>query len=73
MSEVTDLERSILSVIIRDSHRAAAITKILLGRHIECDQNKVVQALNSLEKRNLVERFTAKSWIAKGKAEDYVE
>ncbi|MDF1540282.1 MAG: hypothetical protein P1Q69_15415 [Candidatus Thorarchaeota archaeon] len=73
MSEVTDLERSILSVIIRDSHRASAITKILLGRHIKCDQNEVVQTLNSLEKRNLVERFTAKSWIAKGKAEDYVK
>ncbi len=73
MSEVTDLERNILSVIIRDSHRASAITNILLGRHIKCNQNEVVQTLNSLEKRNLVERFTAKSWIAKGKAEDYVK
>jgi len=72
-NEVTDLERSILSTIIRDSHRASAITKILLGRHVKCDQNQVVQALNSLEKKNLAERFTVKSWIAKGKAEDYVK
>ena len=70
--EVTDLERNILSVILRDSHRASAITKILLGRQVECNQNQVIQALNSLEKRNLAERFSAKTWIAKGKAEDLV-
>ncbi|MFW9849386.1 MAG: hypothetical protein ACFFF4_09605 [Candidatus Thorarchaeota archaeon] len=71
--EVTDLERSILKVIISDSHRASAITRILQGRHIDCDQNKVVQALNSLENKDLVERFTEKTWIAKGKAQDLVE
>ncbi len=71
--EVTDLERSILKIILTDSHRASAITKILQGRHIDCDQNIVIQALNSLEGKDLVERFTSKTWITKGKAEDYVE
>jgi hypothetical protein len=71
--EVTDLERSVLKVILTDSHRPSAITRILQGRQIECDQNKVIQALNSLEGKDLVERFTPKTWIAKGKAEDYVE
>lgn len=71
--EITDLERNILSIILSDSHRASAITKILTGRQVECTQNQVIQALNSLEKKNLVERFTAKSWIAKGKAGDFVK
>lgn len=74
MSEnVTDLERKILAVIIKDSHRPASITKILQGRQITCDQNSVVQSLNALEKKGLVERFSSKTWLAKGKAEDYIE
>ena len=71
--EITDLERSILAVILKDSHRPSAITKILQGRHVDCDQNKVIQSLNSLEKKNLAERFTSKTWIAKGKAEELVD
>ena len=71
--EITELERNILKVILSDSHRPSAITRILQGRHIDCDQNRVIQALNSLEGKDLVERFTAKTWIAKGKAEDLVD
>ncbi|MGY5875340.1 MAG: hypothetical protein RTU30_06320 [Candidatus Thorarchaeota archaeon] len=73
MSEnLTELEKSILPIIIRDSHRPSAIAKILKGRGVQCDLNLVVQALNSLEKKDLVERFTAKAWLAKGKAQEYV-
>ncbi len=70
---VTELERKILAVIIKDSHRPASITRILKGRQVACDQNSVVASLNSLEKKGLVERFSAKTWIAKGKAEDYID
>ncbi len=70
--EISELERKILAVILKDSHRPAAITRILRGRHVECDQNRVVQALNRLEERGLVERFTAKTWIATSKAEQFV-
>ncbi|MFW9920145.1 MAG: hypothetical protein ACFFED_11125 [Candidatus Thorarchaeota archaeon] len=73
MSEnVTDLERKILAVIIKDSHRPASITRILQGRQVSCDQNSVVQSLNALEKKGLVERYSPKTWIAKGKAEEYI-
>lgn len=72
-SEVSTLEREILRVILKDSHRASAITKILKGRHVDCDQNQVIQSLNSLEKKGLVERFTTKTWIGHGKAGDYVD
>jgi len=71
--EVSTLQRSILSVILKDSHRPAAITRILKGRKVECDQNAVVQALNDLEKKGLVERFTTKAWIATSKAERLFE
>jgi len=71
--ELTDLERSVLSVILKDSHRPAAITRILNNRHVECDQNAVVSTLNDLEKKGLVERFTTKAWIATSKAERYSE
>ncbi len=71
--DITNLERKILAVIIKDSHRPAAITRILNKRQIDCDQNLVVQSLNALEKKGLVERFTSKTWIAKGKAQDYIE
>ncbi|MHA1654096.1 MAG: hypothetical protein ACTSVT_08880 [Candidatus Thorarchaeota archaeon] len=71
--ELTDLERSVLSVILKDSHRPAAITRILNNRRVECDQNAVVSTLNGLEKKGLVERFTTKAWIATSKAERYFE
>ena len=74
MSEdVSELQRKILELILKDSHRPAAITRILKRRNSECNQNEVVLSLNDLEKRDLVERFTGKTWIAKSKAEDYVE
>lgn len=71
--EITDLERGILSVILKDSHRPAAITRILQKRQVECDQNTVVQALNTLLDKGLVERFTSKTWIATSKAERVLE
>ena len=72
-SDLSDLERSILRIILNDSHRPSAITRILLKQHVECNQNQVVQALNALEKMDLIERFTSKAWIAKDKAADYIE
>ncbi|MBD3406443.1 MAG: hypothetical protein GF411_10055 [Candidatus Lokiarchaeota archaeon] len=72
MSEdITELEMEILRVILNDSHRPAAITRILKKNHVECDQNAVVQALQSLEARDLVERYTTKTWIGKSSAEKY--
>lgn len=71
--EITDLEKRILALILNNSQRPAAIARILRGRHVKCDQNQVVQALNSLEKKDLVERFTQKTWIAKSKAESLLE
>lgn len=72
MSEdITELELEVLRIILNDSHRPAAITRILKKKHIDCDQNKVVQALQSLEARDLVERYTTKTWIGKSKAESY--
>ncbi len=71
--EITDLDRQILAIIRTDSHRPSAITGILKGRHVECDNNSVVQSLNTLEKEGLVERFTTKAWIATSKADDYLE
>ncbi|TFG09360.1 hypothetical protein EU538_05285 [Candidatus Thorarchaeota archaeon] len=71
--EVTELDRKILEVIIRDSHRPSAITNILQKRGIDCTQNQVVQSLNGLEEKGLVERYTSKTWVATSDAEDYVE
>ena len=71
--EITDLDRQVLTIIRTDSHRPSAITGILKGRHIECDNNSVVQSLNALEKEGLVERFTSKAWIATSKADNYLE
>ncbi len=69
MSEsLTDLETKILSIILKDSHRPAAIVRILKGRHVKCDQNQVISTLNALERDGLVERFTTKAWIATSKA-----
>lgn len=74
MSEdVTDLQRKILALIFNDTHRPAAITRNLRKKNVECDQNQVVQALNDLEQRDLVERSGSKSWTAKDAAEDYIE
>lgn len=74
MSEdLTELQRRILVLIFNDTHRPAAITKHLRNKHIECDQNQVVQALNNLEQRNLVERTGSKSWTAKDAAEEYID
>ena len=72
-SDLSDLERSILRIILNDSHRPPAITRILKNQHVECNQNQVVQALNALEKMDLVERFTSKAWLAKDKAADYLD
>ncbi|MCK4279666.1 MAG: hypothetical protein KAW94_03720 [Candidatus Thorarchaeota archaeon] len=71
--EISDLDRQILALIRADSHRPSAITGILKGRHVECDNNSVVQSLNALEKEGLVERFTSKAWIATSKADDYLK
>ncbi len=71
--EITDLDRHVLAIIKTDSHRPSAITGILKGRHVECDNNTVVQSLNTLEKEGLVERFTSKAWIATSKADAYLE
>jgi DNA-binding PadR family transcriptional regulator len=71
--EVTELQKKILALIVNDTHRPAAITKILRNRHVECDQNQVVQALNDLEKRDLVEHTGEKSWTAKESAQEYLD
>ena len=72
---ITELEKAVLATILSESnsHRPSAITRILRKQQIECDQNMVVQALNSLEKRDLVERDASKTWVAKGKAADYLD
>ncbi|UCE09187.1 MAG: hypothetical protein JSW61_09415 [Candidatus Thorarchaeota archaeon] len=74
MSEdISDLDRQILVVIAKDSHRPSAITRILKTRRVECTHNEVVAALNALERDGLVERFTSKAWIATPRAESYIE
>ena len=70
---LTDIERRILTIILSDSHRPSAITRILRSKNPEYDQNQVITVLNDLEKRDLVERFTSKTWIAKSKAADLLE
>ncbi len=71
--EITEIQLRILSLILKNSHRASAITKTLKRRNVTCDQNTVVLALNDLEKRGLVERDGAKTWTAKSKAQDLVD
>ncbi|MFW9787234.1 MAG: hypothetical protein ACFFE2_02800 [Candidatus Thorarchaeota archaeon] len=71
--EITELQRKILGIILADARRPNAIASILRRRNVDCNQNDVVQALIDLEKRNLVERLSAKAWTAKGAAEDYVD
>jgi len=74
MSEdLTELQRKILELILADAHRPNAITSVLKRRHVECNQNDVVQALLDLENRNLVERISGKAWSATDKAENFVE
>ncbi|MFX1605870.1 MAG: hypothetical protein ACFFDD_08170 [Promethearchaeota archaeon] len=71
--EITELQKRILGLILSDSRRPNAITSILKKQNVECSQNDVVQALLDLEKRNLVEKTSAKAWNAKDAAEDYLD
>jgi hypothetical protein len=71
--EITELQRKILGLILTDAHRPGAIVSILRKRNVTCNQNDVVQALHDLEKRNLVEKLSAKAWTAKGGAEEHVD
>ena len=74
MSEVlTDLQRNILELIISENRRPSAIAKTLRRYDGQVNQNRVMLALVDLEKRGLVERSTAKAWLAKGKASDYID
>lgn len=74
MSEdVSDLQRKIIAQIMGTGRRPSAIASLLRRRHVECDQNEVVQALVDLERRGLAERTTAKAWAARGNAESYLE
>jgi DNA-binding MarR family transcriptional regulator len=68
-SDLTELELRILSLVKKDSHRPSAVAKALTARHFPCDQNQVVAALASLEKKGLVERFTSKTWVATSKGQ----
>ena len=71
--ELTELQRNILELIIRENRRPSAIAKTLRRYDGQVEQNVVLLALVDLEKRGLVERSTTKAWIAKGKATDYIE
>ncbi len=71
--EITELDRAILEAVLHDSHRPSAITSIVRKRGIDCTQNQVVQSLNSLEERGLVERYTSKAWVGTSNAEAYVQ
>ncbi|MCK5265005.1 MAG: hypothetical protein KAR03_05305 [Candidatus Thorarchaeota archaeon] len=74
MSEdLTDFQRKILAVIIRDNRRPSSIAFTLRRRDVTVDQNRVVLALVDLEKQGLVERRTSKAWIAKSEATDYLD
>ncbi len=71
--EITELQKNILKLILADNRRPSAIASILQRRNVQCNQNEVVQALVDLEKRNLVEKLSTKSWTAKGKAEEHID
>lgn len=74
MSEdLTDLQRKIIAMIVRDNRRPSSIALALKRRNGTVDQNRVMIALVDLEKRGLVERSTSKAWTAKGKATDYLD
>ena len=71
--EITELQRKILGLILSNSQRPGAIYSILKRKKVSCNQNDIVQALQDLEKRNLVERESSKAWSAKSGAEDFVD
>jgi DNA-binding MarR family transcriptional regulator len=71
--DLTDLQRNIIAMIVRDNRRPSSIAFALKRRNGTVDQNRVMQALVDLEKRGLVERSTSKAWTAKSKATDYIE
>lgn len=72
MSEdLTELQRNIIELIIRENRRPSAIAKTLRRYDGQVDQNRVMSALVDLEKRGLAERSTAKAWIARGRAAEY--
>ena len=71
--EITQLQRKILELILSDNRRPGSIASVLRKRNIVCNQNDVLQALLDLEKRNLVEKPSAKAWTAKEKARDYLD
>ncbi|MCK4566945.1 MAG: hypothetical protein KAU48_06520 [Candidatus Thorarchaeota archaeon] len=74
MSEdLTDLQRNIIAMIVRDNRRPSSIAFALKRRNGTVDQNRVMLALVDLEKRGLVERSTSKAWISKSKATDYLD
>lgn len=74
MSEdLTDLQRKILAVLVRDNRRPSSIAFTLRRRDVTVDQNRVMLALVDLEKRGLVERSTSKAWIAKSKATGFLD
>ena len=70
---LTQLQKKILGLILRENRRPSAIAKTIRRYDSEVDQNKVVSALLDLEKRGLAERSTTKAWSAKGKASEYAE
>ncbi len=72
VESLSSIELEVLKLIIKDSHRPSALTRILKNKGIECDQNTVVSALVRLEKEKLVERHSKKAWIATSKAEPYI-
>jgi hypothetical protein len=71
--DLTELERKVLSFVLKDSHRPSAVAKALNARHFACDQNQVVAALVNLEGKGLVERFTSKTWVATSKGQSEVQ
>lgn len=74
MSEdITELQRKIIALILRENHRPSAIASTLRRFDKTVDQNGVMVALLDLEKRGLTERSTTKAWIAKGRAADYID
>lgn len=71
--EVTNLQKLIIAQILGTSRRPSAIASLLRRRHVDCNQNTIVQALIDLEARGLAERTTAKAWSARGNAASHVE
>jgi DNA-binding PadR family transcriptional regulator len=70
--DLTELQRNIIELIIRENRRPSAIAKTLRRYDGQVDQNRVMSALVDLEKRGLAERSTTKAWIARGRAAEYV-